>query len=478
MHCERLGRAALAFVGLTVVLWPCFSSADEAAAGSSKEIQEIRRSVRQLQQEREKDRQERKRDSELIDKLLRRLDQVESENRDLRTSNQQLQGRTTQLQGQTTQTSEQVKELATKVESVPSASSVQQALSGFWGDHRFVLAGDFAIDYKWNDRDHKNSFSLENFAPIFLFQAGERLLFEGEVEFALTPDGSDIPELEYAQADYVLNDYMTIVAGKFILPFGDFLERQHQKWIMKLVDRPLLYRTPNQGGVMQDNGVGVQLRGAIPLGYGEGAFAEYSAYVVNGPRFESADSGAFFADNHVDNNQGKGYGARLGLDVLPIDYKMGRLHLSVSTYDGEWDSTTATKGGDKHWFTSWGVGFDYLKLPFELRGEYLSDNRNMPRPRRNDHRQGWYLEGSYMLNELPIDYLRRFELVARWSGVNQNTIPEDDSFTAFTRKPREISLGIDYWLAPSEVVKFEYERVIQHDARDFNALFTSFAYGF
>jgi hypothetical protein len=455
MRGERLRIVLVVLLGLVMVLWGRQSFAEDPAP-KGRELREIRREVRRLQMERERDR-------ELIDKLLTRLDQVEKEDKELRASS--------------TQAAEKVNALETKVAAGPSPSTIQQALSGFWGDHKYVLAGDFAVDYKWNDRNHKNSFSLENFAPIFLYQVNDRLLFEGEVEFALTSDGSDTPELEYAQADYVVNDYMTVVAGKFILPFGDYLERQHQKWVMKLVDRPLMYRNPDQGGVMQDNGVGVQVRGAVPLGYGEGAYADYSVYVVNGPSFESADPGAFFADNHIDNNQGKGYGARLGLDLLPVDYEMGRLHVSASTLDGEWDSVTSTQPGDNHWFTSWGLGFDYQKLPFELRGEYLSDDRRMPGS-QDDHRQGWYLEGSYLLNELPVDYLNRFELIARWSGVNQNTIPEDDSFTAFTRKPRQIALGLDYWLAPSQVVKFEYERIIQHDARDFNALLTSFAYGF
>lgn len=95
-----------------------------------------------------------------------------------------------------------------------------------------------------------------------------------------------------------------------------------------------------------------------------------------------------------------------------------------------------------------------------------------------DKREGWYLEASYLLNELPVEYLKRMELVTRWSGVNQNTIPSADSFTAFTRKPRQIAFGLDYWLAPSEVIKLEYERVMQYDKRDFNALLLSFAYGF
>jgi hypothetical protein len=137
----------------------------------------------------------------------------------------------------------------------------------------------------------------------------------------------------------------------------------------------------------------------------------------------------------------------------------------------------SNKPGDNLWFTSWGIAADYQKLPFELRGEYLGTNRNMG-ALPDDKREGWYIEASYLLNRLPVDYLNRMELAARWSGVNQNAIVASDSATAFTRKPRQIALGLDYWLAPSQVIKFEYERVMQHEARDFNAILTSFAYGF
>jgi hypothetical protein len=464
----RVALSALLWMTLLIALVPFRASAADSTTPDSKELREIRRELQGLEKK--------------VDRLEKRNSDLETDNQRLQATTQQLETTNQQFQATSqkfeTQTAEQVKVLETKVEAGPSPSALQSALSGFWGDNRFVLAGDFAVDYKWNDRTHTNSFSLENFAPIFLYQAGERLLFEGEVEFKLTSDGSDTPELEYAQADYILNDYMTIVAGKFTLPFGDFFEREHQKWIMKLVDRPLPYRNPDQGGIMQDNGVGVQVRGGVPLGYGEGAFLDYSVYVANGPSYESAAPGVFLADNHVDNNQGKGYGARIGLDLLPIACQMGRLHLSASTFDGEWDSKTPTNHGDNHWLTSWGLGLDYQKLPFELRGEYLSTSRGMPAPLHADKREGWYLEASYMLNELPVDFLKRMELDARWSGVNQNVIAADDSFTAFTRKPRQIAFGLDYWLAPSKVIKLEYERVIQYQGRDFNALLTSFAYGF
>src|SRR5436853_6459432 len=83
--------------------------------------------------------------------------------------------------------------------------------------------------------------------------------------------------------------------------------------------RPLPFREGDEGGLLPFTELGVQLRGAIPLGYGDGTRAEYSLYVTNGPRFASDVRGAFFETNNTDQNRPKGYGARLGFELLPYD---------------------------------------------------------------------------------------------------------------------------------------------------------------
>lgn len=487
MRTESLGAGNRFFVAgpgfltvlvmLALILGP--SRAGAQSASDADLLKELPRIRAQMDRDRKEARLREERQQRKIEELERQVQALGSKTSQQTMDLTKQDAKTNAIQ---TQLAQQTAVVA-KIQSQPPEQGFKSSMDRYLGTHRFTLAGDFAVDYKWNDRDHKNSFSLENFAPIFLYQASDNLLFEAEVEFKLAAHEDMTPEVEYAQADYIVNDYLTLVAGKYTLPFGDYLERYHQKWVMKLIDRPLPYRQPDQGGIMFDFGLGVEARGAVPLGYGEGAFAEYTLFVNNGPYYDSSARGGFVGDNAVDNNQGKGYGARIGVDLLPIDYEMGRLHLSASTFDGTWDTQVsapppARKIGDNLWFTSWGIGLDYQKLPFELRGEYLQTRRNMGPPPA-DKREGWYLEASYLLNQLPIHYVNRMEAVARWSGVNQNAIDTaSDSFTAFTRKPRQLSLGIDYWLGPSEVVKFEYERTMQYGARDFNGLMTSFAYGF
>ena len=82
--------------------------------------------------------------------------------------------------------------------------------------------------------------------------------------------------LEIAQASYLLNDYMTIGAGRFLNPMNYFVERQHMGWVNKFPDKPLAV----YDGLLPESDLGVQLRGVIPIGPTK---LEYAAFVANAP---------------------------------------------------------------------------------------------------------------------------------------------------------------------------------------------------
>jgi len=363
------------------------------------------------------------------------------------------------------------KELEEKItKQALSQPSFGQYLDRFAGEHRLSIVGYGFGTFAWQERANTNTF-MAGFEPIFLYRLSDRLLFEGDVEFKLE-DAETSVDLEYAQVDYLLNDYMTVVAGKFLLPFGEFIERQHQVWINKLVSRPLPFREGDEGGLLPFSELGVQLRGAIPLGYGEGTRAEYSLYVTNGPRFGSDVRGAFFETNNTDQNRAKGYGARIGVELLPYDAGLGRLRLGASTFDGQWGAQS------KLWFTSWGVDTVYQNGPLVLRGEYLQTHRVMPTSIPDDKGEGWYIQAAYLLQAVPVPYLDHTELVVRYSGQNQNALTADALAEGFLRNPRLVAVGLDYWIAPSVVWKLEYDRDMSARVGDSNALLTQFAVGF
>ncbi|MDA1088311.1 MAG: hypothetical protein O2901_15015 [Verrucomicrobia bacterium] len=151
------------------------------------------------------------------------------------------------------------------------------------------------------------TFTFGSFNPIFLYRLGDNVLFEAELELDVEDDGDTGLELEYGQIDYVVNDYLTLIAGRFILPLGVFSEKLHPAWINKLPTGPLPYA--GSGGhhdsILPFNDIGVQARGSFHPGDGNLSIS-YAIYAVNGPGYstaahdESADAHAAEEAPHVE----------------------------------------------------------------------------------------------------------------------------------------------------------------------------------
>lgn len=372
------------------------------------------------------------------------------------------------------QSAKKEKELEEKVASQTS-SWVDRYLRTQTGDSRFVLGGygfgNYVFRGKHGDQNERTNSFRAGFNPVFLYRLNDWIYFEAEPEFELSTTTE--VGLEYAKANVFLNDYMTLGVGKYLLPFGEFVERLHPAWINKLVTQPLPFREEtDEGGLLPFGQVGAQLRGAVPLD-SPGRSVEYTLFVGNGPRFASKERGAILEGNQKDNNSPKAYGARVGFRPLPFDWGLGRLKFGASTYNGVW-----RRG---RWLDVWGLDTVYQREPFELRAEYLGFHREMFSGVSTDNRNGWYLQGAYKLSSVPIRFIDRSEVILRFSGVNspQNPDPGDHPFI---KRPRQVTLGWDYWLTPSVVWKLEYDRDLPRGAgaegKAGNQFLTQFAVGF
>lgn len=409
------------------------------ALAASSEVQQLREEIRRLREENERNRKR-------TEELERKVEQLETK--------------------ATPQPKEIEKQVAAEVEK-QTASAPRRYMERYLGENRFVLTGWGAASYEWKRNENANSF-LTTLAPILLYRVTDRVLFEAEPEFELTDEGDTEVNLEYAQADVFLNDYGTFVAGKFLLPFGEFIQQLHPAWINKLVSFPLPFQEDEEGGLLPFSDLGVQVRGGFRLAGREGLNVEYTGFVANGPRFESDDVGARFETNNVDVNRGKGFGARAALSYLPADGRFGNAKLGFSTYDGTWN------GGNGRWFTSWGTDVAYRVDQLELRGEYLRTWREMPDAVMTDRREGWYAQAAYRLARLRVPHLDRMEVVARYSGLDQRAVTDEELLP----HPRELALGLDYWLTPSVVAKLEYDRELPRGAPNDHVIRGQFAVGF
>ena len=450
---------------------------------STAELKEIKSEMRQL-------REERKRDREVIRSLEVKVQQLESKDsrveattQQLRNTDQKLQATTLELQ----QTTAQVKTLQTKVEAPIAASEFGDAFSKYLGTHSFTVTGaaggNFIYDQQSSSIDGLHSATQNSFffdwEPMILYRPTDWILFEGVISTAFGSTGTGA-DLSSANFQIFLNDYMTVEAGLFDQPFGDWYEAQSPMWVNRFVTAPLPFGVE---AVVPPAELGVQLRGGLQFG-ALGQDFDYTVWGGNGPNFSSTVLGAALSGpTSVANSQtnGKSIGARFRVYPLPVDSEMGRLELGASTYNGKWDNG--------NWYNSWGIDFNYFVGDLQARGEWMESYRQMPNGQNTDHRQGWYVQTGYFLTHVNVPglsdqlngYIHRFEPLVRYSGVNQRGVSTDDigaatgvgqggfqvglvpdfgingSPATYAPHSREVALALDYWIAPSIVWQNEFD---------------------
>ncbi|NIN35901.1 MAG: hypothetical protein GWN45_08055 [Gammaproteobacteria bacterium] len=187
---------------------------------------------------------------------------------------------------------EQAEESATKeeLEAVQEEVEVAKAEKDEWKyyDSKVHLAGYGAVGFVSEDGPANDRFNQVAFNPIFHYLYRDLIMLEAELEMAIEPDGETEVALEYMTVDWFINDYMALVAGKFLSPIGQFRQALHPAWVNKLPTAPSGFGH-EQAAPTAD--VGVQLRGGVPIfrGYGN-----YAVFVTNGPELDE-DGGEIHA---------------------------------------------------------------------------------------------------------------------------------------------------------------------------------------
>lgn len=236
---------------------------------------------------------------------------------------------------------------ATKTEIAELKQEVVEAAEWKEPNALIHMAGYADVGYA-NQENADGSFNVGTFAPIFHYQYRDLVMLESELEMSIGDDGETDIVLEYLSVDYFLNDYVTLVGGKFLSPLGQFRQNLHPSWINKLASAP-----PGFGhdGAAPLSDVGFQARGGFPIG---SAFANYAVYASNGPELiaaaeedevelEGIEAEGFGRD--VDGK--KVFGGRFGYLPLPglefgISLASGKAAVTsidvAHTEDGEADS--------------------------------------------------------------------------------------------------------------------------------------------
>jgi hypothetical protein len=336
-------------------------------------------------------------------------------------------------------------------------------------NHNFQILGDAEIQYVNADKQN-GAFELADFAPIFLYRGGDRILFESGFDFTLQNNATNGPgystevNLSFAQLDYIMNDYMTFCGGLILLPLGTYSERS-AGWLNKIPDSPLpVDLTPGAG-------VGAEIRGGVPLGE-SGMLLNYAIYGVNGPGSSDGTGNASALD--VNGNVGVyGDGTTQNLHRDPVggarvawfipfqphyDFEVG-----VSGQSGQWNN--------QHIYTA-GVldAALHLGANFETKGEYVLDTYGS-----DDHgnvwQNGWWIQTGYKLAGLNLDLpvFNDTELMYRYDTLH-------DGLGVNTQRS---TVGYVYYITGTLLFEGDYEFLHSSDnTQPKTQLILQLSYGF
>ena len=328
---------------------------------------------------------------------------------------------------------------------------------------QFLVRGYGSAGYhSSNDEGEKETtFNTGTFAPIFLFKLSDKLMFETEMEFAF--EGGELETaLEYANIMYTMNDYMTVRAGKFLLPFGTFMERLHPSWINKLSTVPLGF---GHDGIVPSSGVGVELRGAFAMG---GSKFNYALYSTNGAKLnlgadEPEEVGMLIFNNVEDNNNGKSFGGRIG--YLPFTDSSTELGFSwmnskVGDRESDYEDTSAKLFAYDFTFVK---KINPLGGVVDIRAQYnqtlvddaeyieLHDDGDEEAYTFDNDSDAFYAQLSYRPSSSSSDFIKSLEFVGRYSELNT---PEGSEWES---NVKQTTFGLNYWLSWRSVIKMNYQ---------------------
>jgi len=354
-----------------------------------------------------------------------------------------------------------------------AATTTSEELTGPLATHDYAIVGDAEVQFGKFFHQH-GAFMLADFAPIFLFRGGDNILFEAGFDFILqnnAPGGggnTTTVNLSFATLDYIINDYVTFLGGNMLLPLGTYSERS-AGWLNKFPDAPL----PRD--VLPGNGVGVQLRGAIPIG-DRGPSVTYSLFVDNGvssidgtgnaDQLDLGGNVGLTSDGRFANlHGGAGWGGRVAI-FWPwkpaYDVEIG-----VSGMSSPWDNRARRQYSAA--VADWAV---HVGPYIEVKGEYMNtwvgtDDHGTIDP------DGWWIQAGYKLGglKLNVPYLDKLELVGRYDTI-------DDGLGSRTERG---TVGAVYYLTNTLWLEGDYEWATNHGPNvalpDYGLLF-QISYGF
>lgn len=335
-----------------------------------------------------------------------------------------------------------------------------------------------ALSMRYNDfvsTKGAGNFQFIEYDPIFLLKLNEKFLFEAQLE--VHPDGV---EPEFAQVDYIANDWLTIVGGRFMTPIGSFNDRLHYLWINKLPDFPIFAWAVVP---FDFNLNGAMARGAHYL-FDSPVKMEYAFYVANGLNIPGQGGVADFANIQGQTDASKSInnaiasGGRLGLWVPCVGFNGGISYFGSRPYTANVDGVAVDM---------WDIDLNYHRGNWDIRFEAAQTYQNTATLLgSNILLRGLYAQIAYRPYDISIPFLQKTEAVARYSTFRgSGYTPDQIDLTAFTfpnQAPisrNQYTFGVNYYPYPSMALRvaLEINQEVRTNLKD-NVFLAGFFWGF
>ncbi len=339
-----------------------------------------------------------------------------------------------------------------------------------WGTTHLFFAGTAHVDYTYtlparNTTQRSSSVFSAGLELDAIWKVNDWIYFEGGADFELNSQNSTDTSLALCDVSFVLNDYMVLRGGLMPTAFSRFKETLDPAWINKMVDAPLLE------AIVPDTTVGIEARGAVPLGPMK---MLYALYMFNDPILNTDDpvlNGTVSFDNYQGFDDIPGFGAKVGFLLLPelevggafmwskvgnrgTDFRQTDLfaldlyaRFQKKTEIGSFDAQAEWAMQHVRRATYIGIqnGVDAAGNPIQtiLFGPL----------RYTNEKQSGYFQVSYRPTQAENEIVKNFEFVVRtdWLGLPKRAAQGNNTDT------NRVAAGIDYWFTPSIVLKAEYE---------------------
>ena len=307
---------------------------------------------------------------------------------------------------------------------------------------------------------NKSGFKLENVDFYMTPNFGDNLKSLMELNFEYTEQGVLTYDLERFEIGYTFNDALTLWAGRFHTPYGEWNTAYHHgHYIQTSIDRPRFVEFEDRGGILPAHSVGLLASGTQRLSAGNKV--QYDAFLANGSRIIPASDGNTIGVslgnqldfNPVGNDKGSvGVGGRLSY-IIGDDITLGvhGMTETINTYDGDNVRLNSTKLNM--------LGAFYLAElgNWESIGEYYHFNdKDLSGTTGNHSSWAAFAQVSYTFGNIWTPYAR----------VEKASLNQSDNYFASLASGRAYNaqlIGVRYDFTKAAALKVEVQRMKEQE---------------